>query len=158
MMSRYQIAFTAVVATAIGGFVIALADKPGTAGVAATRADKPSTVGLAAAQADKPSTVGVAPSKTEDEPGRNQKLELSPSQKAAIMTAIRRTAINVTTPSRNVVVAVGAQFPSSTKLFGLPEDVTTDMPAVKPYKFTMVNGTLVLVDPASMRVVAMIRQ
>ena len=99
-----------------------------------------------------------APAADSKNGGQSQELKLSPDQKSLIFAAIRRDAISVAPPPRNLAVAIGAQFPSGAPLYALPDAAISSVPDAKPYKFTIVNDTLILVDPASMQVVATIRQ
>jgi hypothetical protein len=89
---------------------------------------------------------------------QNQKLQLGPDQKAMIFTGIRQSAINVMRPPSDFLVAIGAQVASSIELYPLPDAVVAAEPEVKPYKFTIFNNTVILVDPISMRIAETIRQ
>jgi uncharacterized protein DUF1236 len=89
---------------------------------------------------------------------QDQKLTLSPAQRATIITAIRNSTVSVTPLAGNLSVALGAQFPSSVQLYSFPEALVTEIPDIKPYRYTFSNDTLVLVDPTTMIVVATIRQ
>ena len=71
-----------------------------------------------------------------------------------IFTLIRRTRANVKPPPSNILIAIGAQVPSSTELYSLPDAVAAKLPTAKPYVYTIVQDTLVLVDPASREIVA----
>jgi hypothetical protein len=86
--------------------------------------------------------------------GQRQTLQLSPAQKEMIFTLIRRTRANVKPPPSNILVAIGAQVPSSTELYSLPDAAAAKLPTAKPYVYTIVQDTLVLVDPASREIVA----
>jgi len=86
--------------------------------------------------------------------GQRQTLQLSPAQKEMIFTLIRRTRANVKPPPSNIRIAIGAQVPSSTELYSLPDAAATKLPTAKPYVYTIVQDTLVLVDPASREIVA----
>jgi hypothetical protein len=117
------------------------------------------TAGLASAQtspvakdSSKDGTVGMRSS----EPAKEAKL--TAAQKAMIFTAIRRSGTRVTPPPRDLSIGVGVTIPSSAELFELPEAAVKDVPDAKPYKFTIVNDTLILVDPTTMQVVATARQ
>ena len=105
-------------------------------------------------QAAEQGTVG----KGDPSAGTERRLELTPSQKTSIFTAIRRSGAAVTPPPGNVAIGVGAQLPDSIALRAFPDAVVRNLPAIEPYRYTIVNGTLVLIDPASMKVVATVRQ
>jgi hypothetical protein len=118
------------------------------------------TAGLASAQTSpgtkdgsKDGTVGM---RSGSEPV--QKPKLTAAQKETIFTAIRRSGTQVTPPPRDLSVGVGVTIPSGTELFALPEAAVKDLPDAKPYKFTIVNNTLILVDPTTMQVVATVQQ
>jgi hypothetical protein len=104
-----------------------------------------------------------AAAQTANPAGTNQKsqalthLELTPIQKEMIFTAIRRSSVKIANPPRNLDVSIGAQVASSTELYALPDQVVADVPDLKSFRFTIVNNTLLLIDPASMRVVEIIR-
>ena len=84
-------------------------------------------------------------------------LNLTPTQKEAIFTAVRRSSVSVTQPPSSLSVAIGAQVPASTQIYTLPDAVVADLPELRSYRFTVVNDTLLLIDPTSMRVVEIIR-
>jgi Protein of unknown function (DUF1236) len=84
--------------------------------------------------------------------------KLSPAQRETIFVLIRRGNVSIKRPPSNVSVAVGAHIPSSTELYSMPQAATDKVPDAKGYVYTIVNGILVLVDPASRKVVATARQ
>jgi Protein of unknown function (DUF1236) len=86
------------------------------------------------------------------------KVTLSPAQRETIFTAVRRSTVSITPPPGNLAISVGAAVPASVPLYGLPDAAVRDVPGVKSYKYTIINDTLILVDPASMLIVALIRQ
>jgi len=104
-----------------------------------------------------------AAAQTANPAGTNQQsqplrqLELTPVQKEMIFTTIRRSSVRIANPPSNLDVSIGAQVASSTELYSLPDQVVEDMPDLKSFRFTIVNTTLLLIDPASMRVVEIIR-
>ena len=113
-----------------------------------------SGAGLATAQVGSP----AATTDGKGDTAPKEKLQLSPVQKAMIFTAIRRSTTSVTPPPGDFRVAVGAQVSSSIALYALPDAAVANVPDAKPYKYTIVNDTLILVDPTSMRVVDTVRQ
>ena len=105
------------------------------------------------------STVGRGDPKVSSESvDQNRKLQLTPAQKATIFTTIRRTATRVTPPPADVRIDIDAEVPSSIELYAFPDAVVKNLPAVKPYRFTIVNDMLVLIDPTSMKVIDTARQ
>ncbi len=75
-----------------------------------------------------------------------------------IFTLIRRNGVGIKPPPSNIYVAIGAQVPDSTELYSLPEAAAAKVPAARPYGYTVVVDTLVLVDPVSRQIVATERQ
>jgi hypothetical protein len=51
---------------------------------------------------------------------------------------------------------VGADVPPMIELYALPDDAAAAAPAVKLYKYTMVDDKVVVVDPIKMRIVDVI--
>jgi hypothetical protein len=113
------------------------------------------TIGVADAQDSAPGNTSPLnlTSKSQSH-GQSQTLQLSPAQKEMIFTLIRRTRANVKPPPSNILIAIGAQVPSSTELYSLPDAAAAKLPTAKPYVYTIVQDTLVLVDPASREIVA----
>ena len=105
------------------------------------------------------STVGRGdPQASSESVDQNRELQLTPAQKETIFTTIRRTATRVTPPPADVRIEIGAEVPSSIELYAFPDAVVKNLPAVKPYRFTIVNDMLVLIDPTSMKVIDATRQ
>jgi hypothetical protein len=117
------------------------------------------SMGVAGAQDNAPGNASaMSPSSKSQPQGQKQTLQLSPAQKEMIFTLVRRTGVHVKPPPGNLFVAIGAQVPSSTELYPLPEAAVTEVPAARPYDYTIVDDTLVLVDPVSRQIVATERQ
>ena len=108
------------------------------------------TGGFAAAQTTSP--VGKSEQSQDLKP-----LNLTPTQKEAIFTAVRRSSVSITKPPSSLSVAIGAQVPASTQIYTLPDAVVADLPELRSFRFTIVNDTLLLIDPTLMRVVEIIR-
>ena len=83
-----------------------------------------------------------------------QELQLSPTQKDTIFTLIRQTGVAVKPPPSDIRVVIGAQVPAPTELYSLPHAAADKVPTARPYEYTIVNDTLVLVDPVSRKIVA----
>ena len=81
--------------------------------------------------------------------------ELSAAQRAAIATAVRDT--KIPPPNHSFNTSVGAQVPPSIELHALPISAVSQAPEVRNMKYTLVQNQVVLVDPANMRVVDVIR-
>lgn len=81
-------------------------------------------------------------------------LALTPEQRSAIYAAATNDK-SKTAPTQFSTV-VGAEVPPQIELYALPEVAVGDNPAAKYYKYTVVQGRVVLVDPTKMRVVEVI--
>jgi hypothetical protein len=82
-----------------------------------------------------------------EERGPSSKLELTPAQ---VHKGTRKVA-----PSP-FASDVGAEVPPVTDLYTFPDDILAADPETQPYKFTEVDDQVVIVDPAKMRVIAVI--
>ena len=83
-----------------------------------------------------------------------QKLILTPTQRTAIYNEVSKDKSKVAPKDFSPVI--GADVPPMIELYMLPEDAVANVPAAKLYKYTMVAGKVVLVDPTKMRVVDVI--
>jgi Protein of unknown function (DUF1236) len=115
------------------------------------------SMGVADAQ-DNTSGGAASPPSHNPAEARKQPLRLSPNQKETIFTIIRRGSVQIKPPPSNIFVAIGAQIPSSTELYSIPQAAASKVPASKGYAYTIVNDTLILVDPVSRQIVATARQ
>ena len=53
-----------------------------------------------------------------------------------------------------VTYSVGTRVPSDVRLYAVPDAVAVEVPAMRQYRYMMVNGRVVLVDPTTSEVVA----
>jgi hypothetical protein len=79
-------------------------------------------------------------------------LVLTPVQRRTIYRTIVRERVQPVPPT--VQYRVGARVPGSAALYPVPDTIAVEVPAVRPYKYMVVNGEVVLVDPATGVVVA----
>jgi hypothetical protein len=79
-------------------------------------------------------------------------LQLTPVQRQTIYRTIRRERVVTAPPT--VEYRVGTRVPRSVELYSVPETVAVEVPAVRTYKYMVVNDRVVLVDPATSQVVA----
>jgi hypothetical protein len=82
---------------------------------------------------------------------------LTAAQKAAIFSSVT---LDKSKPkaSEDFKVAVGEQVPPTVELHPLPAGALAEVPAARPYRYTLVaTDQVVLVDPATMRVVDVIK-
>lgn len=77
---------------------------------------------------------------------------LTPVQRQTIYRTIVRERVVPAPPS--VEYRIGARVPEGAHLYAVPQSVAVEIPAVKTYKYMMVNGHVVLVDPATSEIVA----
>jgi hypothetical protein len=82
----------------------------------------------------------------------SQRLELSPVQRQTIYRTIRRAPVQMVEPT--IEYRVGTRVPQGARLYEVPQDVAVGVPAVRSYKYMMVNDHVVLVDPATSEIVA----
>ena len=83
-----------------------------------------------------------------------QKLILTPAQRTAIYEQVSKDKSKVAPKDFSPVI--GADVPPMIELYMLPDEAVAGVPAAKLYKYTMVEGKVVLVDPTKMRVVDVI--
>ena len=112
--------------------------------------------GLAAAQSAVPGTV-EHPSESPPLTTPSSQIQLTPSQKTAILDAVRQDGKKVTAAA-DFVATVGASVPPQLELYVLPDRALATVPAAKTVKYTQVHDQIVLVDPTTMRVVDIIPQ
>jgi uncharacterized protein DUF1236 len=79
-------------------------------------------------------------------------VELTPVQRQTVVRTIARERVNPAAPT--VVYEVGTRVPNTVELYPVPESLAVEVPAVRPYRYMVVNGRVVLVDPATSQVVA----
>ena len=83
-----------------------------------------------------------------------QKLILTSAQRTAIYDQVSKDKSKVAPKDFSPVI--GADVPPMIELYMLPDEAVAGVPAAKLYKYTMVEGKVVLVDPTKMRVVDVI--
>jgi hypothetical protein len=79
-------------------------------------------------------------------------LQLTPIQRRTVYRTIVRERIERARPP--VEYRVGARVPGSVRLYTVPQQVAVEVPAIRSYKYMVVNDRVVLVDPATSEVVA----
>ena len=78
-------------------------------------------------------------------------LQLSPVQRQTVYRTIVRERVQPAQPS--VEYRVGMRVPPTVQLYPVPDSVVVEVPAIRPYKYMVVNNRVVLVDPATSEVV-----
>jgi hypothetical protein len=78
-------------------------------------------------------------------------LELTPVQRRTIYRTIVRERVAPAEPT--IEYRVGARVPGAVRLYSVPQEVAVEVPAIRSYKYMVVNNRVVLVDPATSQVV-----
>ena len=78
-------------------------------------------------------------------------LELTPVQRRTIYRTIVREQVVPAEPT--IEYRLGARVPDSVRLYSVPQEVAVEVPAIRAYKYMVVNNRVVLVDPATSQVV-----
>jgi hypothetical protein len=77
-------------------------------------------------------------------------LQLSPVQRQTVYRTIVRERVQPAHPT--VAYRIGTRVPETTQLYAVPD--TVEVPAIRSYKYMVVNDHVLLVDPATSEVVA----
>jgi uncharacterized protein DUF1236 len=80
-----------------------------------------------------------------------QQIELTPAQRSKIYRTIVR---DRAAPPAGMDVRVGAFVPETVPLQAVPEAIALEVPAVRSYRYMVINNRVLLVDPATSTVVA----
>lgn len=83
-------------------------------------------------------------------------LQLTPVQRQTVYRTIVRERVQPAQPT--VEYRIGTRVPESAQLYEVPQEVAVEVPAIRQYKYMMVNNRVVLVDPATGEVVAELAQ
>jgi hypothetical protein len=78
-------------------------------------------------------------------------LELTPVQRRTIYRTIVRDRMAPAEPT--IEYRVGARVPDRVQLYSVPQEVAVEVPAIRSYKYMVVNNRVVLVDPVTSQVV-----
>src|SRR4029079_6445555 len=78
-------------------------------------------------------------------------LDLTPFQGRTSSRTIVRDRVAPAEPT--IEYRVGARLPDSVRLYSVPQEVAVEVPAIRSYKYMVVNNRVVLVDPATSQVV-----
>jgi hypothetical protein len=78
-------------------------------------------------------------------------LELTPVQRRTIYRTIVRERVAPAEPT--IEYRVGARVPDRVQLYSVPQEVAVEVPAIRSYKYMVVNNRVVLVDPVTSQVV-----
>ncbi len=109
-------------------------------------------VGSAVAASAQTTVITTQPGTTGAVVTSQERLELSPVQRQTIYRTIVR---EQSAPAQATVeYRIGSRIPQDTTLYAVPQDVAVEVPAIKSYKYMVVNNRVFLVDPATGQVVA----
>jgi len=81
-------------------------------------------------------------------------LELSPAQRTVIYRTIVRERPAVVAAPAGVEFRVGARVPETVQLQTVPDTIAVEVPAIRSYRYMVINNRVWLVDPATSTVVA----
>jgi hypothetical protein len=109
--------------------------------------------GLAGAQTRPPDASPLPGAVSPADPAQ---LRLTPTQKTAILKAVREKSATLRPPTSFSVV-VGEMVPPSIELYMLPDSALAEVPEAKSVKYTVLQNQVVLVDPTNMRIVDVLR-
>jgi hypothetical protein len=112
---------------------------------------------IAAGAAQAQTTVITRPVQTETVVTRPAPLALTPAQRQVVYRTIVRERVAqpaVTVGAPPLQVQIGTRVPDTVTLYEVPEEVAVEVPAVKSYRYMVVNNRAWLVDPATSEVVA----
>ena len=84
-----------------------------------------------------------------------QQIELTPAQRTTIYRTIVR---DRDAPPAGLDVRVGGLVPEGVQLQAVPEAIALEVPAVRSYRYMVINNRVLLVDPATSTVVAEIAE
>ena len=115
------------------------------------------SVGVASAQSPTSPAAPAPAAKSQDSMKQGSSLQLNAQQKAAIFQSVTKEKVK-SPPPANLQVSVGAQIPASIELYALPANVVSEVPATKPYKYTVAQNQVLIVDPTNMKIVDVIKQ
>ena len=82
-------------------------------------------------------------------------IELSPEQRSTIYRGVTRERVRVAPPA-DFRFSRGIEVPESVELYDVP--ATVEVPAVRRYRYTVIDNQVVLVDPRTRRIVEIIRE
>ena len=79
-------------------------------------------------------------------------LQLTPVQRRTIYRTIVSERVSPAQPT--VEYRVGTRVPAEVQLYSVPQEIAVEVPAIRSYKYMVVNNRVVLIDPATSEVVA----
>jgi hypothetical protein len=86
-----------------------------------------------------------------------QTLDLTKEQRLKVYRTLIKESVAAQAPPEATII-IGQDLPASIDLYAMPVYVVDDTPAAGAYRFTIWNNQVVLVDKASRKVVAVVRE
>ena len=83
---------------------------------------------------------------------------LTPEQRTVIYRTVTRERRVAPAPGPVVSYEVGAPVPREVAVYDFPEDAYIEVPQLRSYRYVYVNNRLMLVDPATSRVIDVIAE
>ena len=84
-------------------------------------------------------------------PGASDNLALSGTQQKSIWTDVSHHASNQSAPS-GFNATVGSAVPTSVSTYPLPRQARRDVPAVRPYRYAMMQDKVLIVNPSDHKI------
>jgi hypothetical protein len=88
--------------------------------------------------------------------GSRAAVNLSPEQKTKVRTVIREKVKAQPLTNVNFSVSVGTRVPREVRYYPLPAEIVSIYPAWSGYHFILVNDQIVIIEPSSFEIVAII--
>ena len=100
-------------------------------------------------------SIGSGGAQTGGTPVETPPVPLSPEKQAIVKEHVGQAQL----PPADISgpVTIGMEVPAGVELFALPQDTVTEVPTVTNYKFFAIGNTIVVVEPASRKVIQIIR-
>jgi hypothetical protein len=86
----------------------------------------------------------------------NDRLSLTSTQEHTILQSINKQNVKKEASPSGFKAAVGQAVPTSIPLHALPSDAASQVPAVKPYEYAVLQNQLLIVNPKDRKIVDMI--
>ena len=86
----------------------------------------------------------------------NDRLSLTSTQEHTILQSINKQSVKKEASPSGFKAAVGQAVPTSIPLHALPSDAASQVPAVKPYGYAVLQNQLLIVNPKDRKIVDMI--
>jgi hypothetical protein len=85
--------------------------------------------------------------------GKRRTLSLTSTQRAQIWRDLGKDATNTSEPAG---LNVGEAVPDSMHLLSFARALRKRIPAIRPYRYTLVHGQVLIIDPGTKKIVAIV--